>query len=160
MKTVMHKPIKAYGKHCDLAKINSRQTLESRWLDYKLLIVHQPLAPYVGSEPKAKRTHGQRTSWSPSPLVDVDDRFHAWQTEMEKKHEEYESRRLDDMLSMPFGSHIISYDSPRGFFVPKCIMYDESSDPFNFLMHFQQTMTLDIGNVFLVCKVFQSIFMV
>ena len=63
-------------------------------------------------------------------------------------------RRLDDMLSMPFGSHIISYDSPRGFVVPKCIMYDESSEPFNFLMHFQQTMTLDIGNAFLVCKVF------
>ena len=29
------------------------------------------------------------------------------------------SRRLDDMLSMPFGPYIINYKPPRGFVVPK-----------------------------------------
>ena len=38
------------------------------------------------------------------------------------------SRQLDDMLSTPFGSHIISYEPPKGFLVPKFTMYDEMSD--------------------------------
>ena len=39
------------------------------------------------------------------------------------------SKRLDDMLSMSFCSHIIHYDPPRGFLVPKIFAYDGSSDP-------------------------------
>ena len=64
------------------------------------------------------------------------------------------SRRLDNMLSMSFGPHIISYETPRGFMVPKFTMYDEMSDPFDHIMHFKQLMTLDIGNNALMCKVF------
>ena len=56
------------------------------------------------------------------------------------------SRRLDDMLSMSFDPHIISYESPRGFLVPNFIMYDGMSDPFDHIMHFRQLMTLNIGN--------------
>ena len=63
------------------------------------------------------------------------------------------SRKLDDMLSMPFRSHIISYEPPRGVLVHKFTMYNETSDPFDHLMHFRQLMTLDIGNVMLLCKV-------
>ena len=33
-------------------------------------------------------------------------------------------------------------------------MYDETSDPFNHIMHFKQLMTLDIGNDALMYKVF------
>lgn len=66
------------------------------------------------------------------------------------------SRRLDDMFSTSFWSHIINYELPRGFFIPKFTMYDGSSDPFNHLMHFQQTMTLAIDNDLLLCKVFPA----
>ena len=38
------------------------------------------------------------------------------------------SRQLEDMLSTPFGSHIISYEPPKGFLVPKFTMYNEMSD--------------------------------
>ena len=44
------------------------------------------------------------------------------------------SKKLDDMLSMPFCSHIIHYDPPRGFLVPKFSTYDGSSDPFDHIM--------------------------
>ncbi|RVW26343.1 hypothetical protein CK203_110012 [Vitis vinifera] len=55
-------------------------------------------------------------------------------------------QKLDDMFSMLFGPHIINYEPPRGFLVPKFTMYDETSDPFDHLLHYRQLMTLDIGN--------------
>ena len=66
------------------------------------------------------------------------------------------SKRLDDMLSTPFSSHIIYYDPPRGFLMPKFSAYDGSSDPFDHIMHYRQLMTLDIGNDALLCKVFPA----
>ncbi|RVX13455.1 hypothetical protein CK203_021025 [Vitis vinifera] len=56
------------------------------------------------------------------------------------------SLQLDDMLSTLFGSHIINYELPRGFVVPKFTMYEGTNDPFDHVMHFRQLMTLDIGN--------------
>ena len=44
------------------------------------------------------------------------------------------SKRLDDMLSTPFCSHIIHYDPLRGFLMPKFSAYDGSSDPFDHIM--------------------------
>nr|CAN79601.1 hypothetical protein VITISV_015421 [Vitis vinifera] len=58
------------------------------------------------------------------------------------------------MLSTPFYSHIIHYEPPRGFLVPKFSIYDGTNDPFNHIMHYRQLMTLDIGNDALLCKVF------
>ncbi|KAJ9694975.1 hypothetical protein PVL29_010453 [Vitis rotundifolia] len=55
------------------------------------------------------------------------------------------SKRLDDMLITPFCSHIIHYDPPRDF-----------SDSFDYIMHYRQLMTLDIGNDALLCKVFPA----
>ena len=66
------------------------------------------------------------------------------------------SKRLDDMLSTPFSSHIIDYEPPREFIVPKFSAYDGSSDPFNHIMHYRQLMTLEIGNDMLLCKVFPA----
>ena len=66
------------------------------------------------------------------------------------------SRRLDDMLSTPFSSRIIHYDPPRGFLIPKFSAYDWSSNPFDYIMHYRQLMTLDIGNDALLCKVFPA----
>ena len=51
------------------------------------------------------------------------------------------SKRLDDMLSTPFCPHIIHYDPPRGFLVPKSSTYDGSSDPFDHIMYYRQLMT-------------------
>ncbi|RVW70452.1 hypothetical protein CK203_058324 [Vitis vinifera] len=39
------------------------------------------------------------------------------------------SKRLDDMLSTPFCSHIIHYEPPRGFLVPKFSTYDGTRIP-------------------------------
>ena len=64
------------------------------------------------------------------------------------------SQQLDDMFSTPFDPHIISYDFPRGFLVPKFTMYNGTSDPFDHLLHYWQLMTLDIGNEVLLYKVF------
>ena len=50
------------------------------------------------------------------------------------------------MLSTPFCSHIIHYEPPRGFLVPKFSTYDGSNDPFDHIMHYRQLMTLNIGN--------------
>ncbi|RVW17495.1 hypothetical protein CK203_085521 [Vitis vinifera] len=66
------------------------------------------------------------------------------------------SKRLDDMLSTPFCSHIIHYEPPRGFLVPKFSTYDGTNDPFDHIMHYRQLMTLDIGNDALLCKVFPA----
>lgn len=46
------------------------------------------------------------------------------------------SQKLDDMLSMLFILHIINYESLKGFLVPKFIMYDGMSDPFDHLLHY------------------------
>ena len=62
------------------------------------------------------------------------------------------NQRLDDMFSM-FSPHIINYEPPRGFVVPKFTMYNGMSDPFDHIMHFRNLMTLDIGNGALMCKV-------
>ena len=64
------------------------------------------------------------------------------------------NKRLDDMLSMPFSSHMINYEPPRGFIVPTFSAYDGSNDPLDHIMHYRQLMTLDIGNDTLLCKVF------
>ena len=66
------------------------------------------------------------------------------------------SKRLDDMLSTPFCSHIIHYEPPRKFLVPKFSTYDGSNGPFDHIMHYRQLMTLDIGNDALLCKVFPA----
>lgn len=62
-------------------------------------------------------------------------------------------RRLDDMLFTPFSPRIISYKPLRRFLMPKFSTYDGSNNPFDY-MHYQQLMTLDIGNDLLLCKVF------
>ncbi|RVW25288.1 hypothetical protein CK203_110567 [Vitis vinifera] len=69
-------------------------------------------------------------------------------------HSDSISRRLDDMFSTSFNSHIINYEPLRGFIMPKFSVYDGFSDPFDHIMHYRQLMTLDIGNDVLLCKVF------
>ena len=67
------------------------------------------------------------------------------------------SMRLDDMLSTHFRPYIINYKLLRRFIVLKFTTYNETSDPFDHIMHYRQLMTLDIGNDAFFCKVFPAI---
>lgn len=61
---------------------------------------------------------------------------------------------LNDMLSTSLLDRILKHGHPLGFVVPKFTMYDDTFDPFDHLMHYQQVITLDIDNHLLLCKVF------
>ena len=60
------------------------------------------------------------------------------------------------MLSSPLGPHILSYEPPRGFVMSSFAMYDGSIDPYDHMLHFNQTMILSAGNDRLLCKVFPA----
>ena len=61
-----------------------------------------------------------------------------------------------DMLSSPLGQHILDYEPPRGFVIPPFAMFDESSDPYDHMLHFNQAMILNARDDRLLCKVFQA----
>ena len=61
-----------------------------------------------------------------------------------------------DMLSFPLGQHILDYEPPRGFVIPPFAMYDDSSDPYDHMLHFNQAMILNAGDDRLLCKVFPA----
>ena len=60
------------------------------------------------------------------------------------------------MLSSPLGQHILNYEPPRGFVIFPFAMYDESSDPYDHMLHFNQVMILNAGDDRLLCKVFPA----
>ena len=59
----------------------------------------------------------------------------------------------EDMLSSSLGQHILSYEPPRGFVILPFSMYDGSSEPYDYMLHFNQVMILSMGNDRLLCKV-------
>ena len=61
-------------------------------------------------------------------------------------------RRLNDMMTMPFAQHILMYEPPKGYTIPKFVLYDGAYDPFDYLMHYQQMMMFRIGNDELLCR--------
>ena len=63
---------------------------------------------------------------------------------------------LEDMLSSPLGQHILSYEPPHGFTILPFAMYDDSSDPYDHMLHFNQAMILSAGNDRLLCEVFPA----
>ena len=64
--------------------------------------------------------------------------------------------RPDDMLSSPLGQHILDYEPPRGFVIPTFTTFDGSSDPYDYMLHYNQVMKLKAGNDRLLCKVFSA----
>ncbi|RVW70506.1 hypothetical protein CK203_056143 [Vitis vinifera] len=68
------------------------------------------------------------------------------------------SKRLDDMLSTPFCSHITHYEPPRGFLVPKFSTYD--GDQRSLRSHHALSTAYDARycNDALLCKVFLPAF--
>ena len=65
-------------------------------------------------------------------------------------------RGPEDMLSSPLGSHILRYEPPCGFVMPLFAIYYDSTDPYDRMLHFNQTMILSVGNDRLMCKVFSA----
>ena len=63
-------------------------------------------------------------------------------------------RRPDDMLSSPLGQHILDYKPPCGFFILAFTTFDGSTDPYDHMLHYNQAMTLNAENDWLLCKVF------
>ena len=60
------------------------------------------------------------------------------------------------MLSSLLGQHIFDYEPPRGFVILPFAMYDDSSDPYDHMLHFNQAMILNVGDDRLLCKVFST----
>ena len=65
-------------------------------------------------------------------------------------------RSPGDMLSSPLGRYILDYEPPRGFFISAFTMFDNSTNPYDHMLHYNQAMTLNAGNDLLLCKVFPT----
>ena len=63
-------------------------------------------------------------------------------------------RSPDIMLSSPLEQHILNYEQPRGFVMPTFAMFDGSNDPYDHMLHYNQTRTLNVDNDHLLCNVF------
>ena len=63
-------------------------------------------------------------------------------------------RRPDAMLSSPLGQHILDDEPPCRFTIPAFTTFDDSIDPYDHMLHYNQAMTLNVGNDRLLCKVF------
>ena len=63
-------------------------------------------------------------------------------------------RSPDDMVSSPIGRHILNYEPPHGFIIPTFTMFDCSTNPYDHMLHYNQTMTLNADSDLLLCKVF------
>ena len=117
-----------------------------------------PQAPSVEGQPHMSETLKARLG-QPAIVTTSGWPFQQPRQQQAKAHvtrapSNFISRQLDDMLSTLFGPHIINYELPRGFVVPKFTMYEGTNNPFDHIMHFRQLMTLDIGNDALIWKVF------
>ena len=58
------------------------------------------------------------------------------------------------MLFSSLGQHILDYEPPRGFTFPAFTTFDGSADFYEHMLHYNQAMTLNAGNDWLLCKVF------
>ena len=58
------------------------------------------------------------------------------------------------MLSSPLGKHTLDYELPCGFSIQAFTTFDGSTDPYDQMLHYNQAMTLKVGNDHLLCKVF------
>ena len=65
-------------------------------------------------------------------------------------------RRPVDMLYLPLGQHILDYEPPRRFVIPYFATFDGFADPYNHMLHYNQTMILNSSNDRLFCKVFPA----
>ena len=60
------------------------------------------------------------------------------------------------MLSSSLGQHILNYEPPCGFVISVFTSFDGSTDPYDHMLHYNQTMILNASNDRLLCKVFPA----
>ena len=65
-------------------------------------------------------------------------------------------RGPQNMLFSPLGQHILDYKPPHGFSILSFAMYNDSSDPYDHMLHFNQAMVLNAKDNQLLCKVFPA----
>ena len=65
-------------------------------------------------------------------------------------------RRPDDILSSPLGQHILDYEPYCRFVISTFAMFDDSADPYDHMLHYNQAMILNVSNDQLLCKVFPA----
>ena len=65
-------------------------------------------------------------------------------------------QRPDDMLSFPLRQHILDYEPPHGVCNSDFTMFDGSADPYHHMLHYNQAMTLNSSNNWLLYKVFSA----
>ena len=58
------------------------------------------------------------------------------------------------MLSSPLRQYILNYESPHGFVMLTFTMFNGSNDLYDHMLHYNQAMTLNTGNNYLLYKVF------
>ena len=63
---------------------------------------------------------------------------------------------LDGMLSSPLGQHILDYEPPCEFVIQTFTMFEDSIDPYDQMLHYNQAMTLNANNDLILCKVFPA----
>ena len=59
------------------------------------------------------------------------------------------------MLYSLLGQHILDYDPPHEFVIPVFTTFNGSTDPYN-MLYYNQAMTLNADNDWLLCKVFPA----
>ena len=60
------------------------------------------------------------------------------------------------MLSLPLRQHILDYKPPHDFVIPAFATFDSSTDPYNYMLHYNQAMILNAGNDRMLCEVFPA----
>ena len=65
-------------------------------------------------------------------------------------------RSLDNMLSSPLGRHILDHEPPCRFIISTFTMFDGSTNPYDHMLHYNQAITLNVGDDLLLCKVFPA----
>ena len=65
-------------------------------------------------------------------------------------------RSLDNMISSPPRRHILDYEPPCGFVIPAFTMLDDSINPYDHMLHYNQAMTVNVDKDLLLCKFFPA----
>ena len=60
------------------------------------------------------------------------------------------------MLSSPRGQHILNYELPHRFVMLAFTMFDDSNNPYDHMLHYNQAMTVNADNDHLLCNVFPA----
>ena len=61
------------------------------------------------------------------------------------------------MLSSPLGQHILDYEPPQWFSILAFATFDDFTNPYDHMLHYNQAMILNAGNDRRLCKLFSTV---